>query len=449
MPRNPRLDSVGALHHVMARGIERTKIFRDRHDRNDLLARLAGLVDDEALVVYAWSLMDNHFHLLVRTAKRPLSSSMRSLMSGYASQFNRRHGRAGHLFQNRFKSIICEDERYFTELVRYIHLNPLRAGLVRDLRALDSYRFSGHSAMVGKTQRHWQDVDAVLGRFGRPRRQAIDRYREFVSDGSPRDQRPELTGGGLVRSVGGWEAVTELGRAREDYLSDERVLGSSEFVERLLAEAEKKEQRQSDVALDTLVNFLANAIDVLPEALRHGSRSHPVSAGRAELCWIWTRLLGRSGSSLAHQLGLAPQSIAAASARHAAKGLSLRPGLNDLCFGAGGRSRRKRSSRVSEKVAGYDLAVPTPRPQPHLRQLVRFLAKETGVPMTHLLDGRRNRSASAARAELCWIWTRFIGQSGHELARKIQVTPQSVHAAAKRHETSGAPLRKGLASALK
>ena len=130
MPRGPRLDAPGVLHHVMARGLEHQQIFRDDHDRDDFVRRLAALVEAETLTVYAWVLIPNHFHMLIRTGQHPFSRSMRSLLTGYAGAFNRRHRRSGHLFQNRFKSIVCEEEAYFLELVRYLHLNPLRARLV-------------------------------------------------------------------------------------------------------------------------------------------------------------------------------------------------------------------------------------------------------------------------------------------------------------------------------
>ncbi|MGD0918236.1 MAG: transposase, partial [Thermodesulfobacteriota bacterium] len=133
MPREPRLDAPGALHHLMGRGIERTQIFRTDRDREDFLNRLQDLCMDENLTVYAWSPMPNHYHLLVRTGRQSLSRSMRKLLTGYAVNFNLRHRRDGHLFQNRYKSIICEEDPYLLELTRYIHLNPIRAGIVGKL----------------------------------------------------------------------------------------------------------------------------------------------------------------------------------------------------------------------------------------------------------------------------------------------------------------------------
>jgi REP element-mobilizing transposase RayT len=128
MPRQPRLDAPGTFHHVIGRGIEGTKIFRNRGDREDFLDRLGKLCEAKALSVYAWALLGTHFHLLARSGNQSLSHSMSRLLTGYVVNFNRRHKRYGHLFQNRYKSILCEEDPYLLELARYIHLNPLRAG---------------------------------------------------------------------------------------------------------------------------------------------------------------------------------------------------------------------------------------------------------------------------------------------------------------------------------
>ena len=144
MPRAPRLDAPGALHHVRVRGIERGLIFRDDDDRADFVSRMQNLARSAGgPAVYAWSLLSNHAHLLVRTRQRSISSYMGSLLTGYAVDFNTRYQRSGYLFQNRFKSTLVEEESYFLELVRYIHLNPVRAGLVADVAALETYPWPG------------------------------------------------------------------------------------------------------------------------------------------------------------------------------------------------------------------------------------------------------------------------------------------------------------------
>ena len=154
MPRQARLDSPGTLHHVIIRGIERNKIVDDDKDRENFIDRLEGLSVDLMTSVYAWALMTNHAHILLRSGQPGLPAFMRKLLTGYAISYNKRHKRHGHLFQNRYKSIVCDEDTYFIELVRYIHLNPLRAGLVDTLAKLDWYRWCGHSAVVGRRNRN-------------------------------------------------------------------------------------------------------------------------------------------------------------------------------------------------------------------------------------------------------------------------------------------------------
>jgi len=147
MPRQARLDAPGTLHHVIVRGIEKRQIVDDVKDRKNFVARMGTIALETATPIYAWALMSNHAHILLRSGPKGLSVFMRRLLSGYAISYNIRHNRYGHLFQNRYKSIVCEEDPYFRELVRYIHLNPLRATLVKSVRELDGYPWSGHSGM--------------------------------------------------------------------------------------------------------------------------------------------------------------------------------------------------------------------------------------------------------------------------------------------------------------
>jgi len=122
MARLARLDAPGVLHHIIIRGIERRNIFRDNQDRENLLERLGELLLETRTGCYAWAFLANQAHLLLRTGKVPIATLMRRLLTGYVVSFNRRHRRYGHLFQNRYKSIVCQEDLYFKELVRYIHL---------------------------------------------------------------------------------------------------------------------------------------------------------------------------------------------------------------------------------------------------------------------------------------------------------------------------------------
>jgi putative transposase len=117
MPRKARIDASGALHHIIVRGIERRKIFWDDADRDSFVRRLGRVVGETDTGCFAWALMPNHAHLLLRTGRTPIAGVMRRLLTGYAVEFNRRHRRHGHLFQNRYKSILCQQDPYLLELV--------------------------------------------------------------------------------------------------------------------------------------------------------------------------------------------------------------------------------------------------------------------------------------------------------------------------------------------
>ena len=162
----------GALHHIMVRGINKESVFIDKEDKEQLLQRLGiNLVDGQGFV-YAWVVMDNHLHLLIKSGKRGISDIMRKLLTWYAQYYNRLHRRRGHLFENRYKSILCEEETYLLALIRYIHLNPVRAGIVGTMEELDEYLWSGHSAVMRNVSRSWMDIDYVLAQFGRKKRAA-------------------------------------------------------------------------------------------------------------------------------------------------------------------------------------------------------------------------------------------------------------------------------------
>jgi len=314
MPRQPRLDAPGTLHHVIGRGLDRTKIFRVEADQDDFLSRLAALSLESSLVAYAWALMPNHFHLLVRTVNQPLSKGMRRLLTGYAVNFNRRYKRYGHLFQNRYKSIICEDDPYLLELTRYIHLNPIRAGIVDDLDGLSRYPWTGHSAIMGKVKRHWQDTETVLAYFANRKKEAIVRYEMFVKDGISQGRRPEFVGGGLIRSLGGWSQVLSLRRKGVKVSSDERILGSSDFIQEVLSEAaarEKETLRLSAIIPDlaSLARDIAKGEGITEADLRSGGRKNHISRARKIFCQVAVKKMGHSGAEVARFLGVTTSAV--------------------------------------------------------------------------------------------------------------------------------------------
>ena len=315
MPRQARLDVPGTLHHVIIRGIEKKKIVSCDQDRQDFVARMGTIALETETSVYAWALMTNHAHILLRSGPSGLSRYMRRLLSGYAISYNRRHRRHGHLFQNRYKSIVCEEDSYFKELVRYIHLNPLRAKLVDNLTKLDRYRYCGHSVLMGRVKNDWQDRDYVLKWFGSKEGEAKRAYRRFVKMGIDQGHRSDLTGGGLIRSQGGWSAVNALRRLGVREKSDERILGSGEFVEQLIQQSDlaRKEQfsvhkrRQRTVSY---IHKICKKENISVEALKSGSRCQKVSAIRSQLARKLVEEWGVSLTEAGRHLGVSPSAIA-------------------------------------------------------------------------------------------------------------------------------------------
>ena len=312
MPRKARLDAPGALHHVMVRGIEKSDIFRDDADRKAFLSRVGQLVVSTKTRIPAWALMPNHVHLLIFSGPEGISHFMRRLLTGYALYFNRRHHRTGHLFQDRYRSIVCEEEPYLLELVRYIHLNPLRGKVVGNLRELERYPWSGHAVLMGKENNNWQEKDYILRRFHRQRPGAVRAYAGFVADGEGQGRRPELT---EDRKRGGWSRVLTLREDGGKLEQGGRVLGDEDFVSEILKEADDRLRRQLSIGkghdvIHRVIRGMCDDEEVNEQELRHGGQRRKVSGLRARIAWRLSRELGVSMAEIARQLGVSTSGIA-------------------------------------------------------------------------------------------------------------------------------------------
>ncbi len=317
MPRQARLDVPGALHHIMVRGINKSSIFKDDQDKNLFLERLGQKVIDGKCSIYAWVILDNHVHLLFKSGQQGISALMRKLLTWYAQYFNRRHRRTGHLFENRYKSILCDEDNYLLALVRYIHLNPVRAKLVTTLKELDRYPWSGHRTVMGNARQDWMDTVYVLSQFGVRKKVARKAYHAFVAEGMAMGKRPEFTGGGLIRSKGGWSQVVSARRSGQKEESDERILGSGDFVNVILKEAEEKTRRQlkfrrAGKTIDKIIEEECRKGRISPNELKGGSRRRKVSTLRARIAKCGLDELGLSMAEIARHVGVTTSSIAKA-----------------------------------------------------------------------------------------------------------------------------------------
>jgi len=314
MPRQARLDVPGALHHIMVRGINKANIFDDNEDKARFLERLGQNVIEGKCSVYAWVLMDNHVHILFKSGSHGISAVMRKQLTWYAQYYNRRHKRTGHLFENRYKSILCDEDNYLLALVRYIHLNPLRANIVKTIEELNRYPFCGHQAVLRRTIYPWMDVDYVLLQFGSSRRKGLTEYRKFMRDGVGLGHQPELTGGGLLRSLGGWSKVIAKRRSGNKEEGDERILGSGDFVHAILKEVEERELRQlklnrSGRTILKIIDEECRKSGIGQQEVMNGVSRRAVSSLRAAIAYRGRTELGLSSAEMARHLGVAASSI--------------------------------------------------------------------------------------------------------------------------------------------
>jgi len=320
MPRQARLDTPCVLHHIMVRGINKSDIFKDDQDKTLFLQRLSQKVIEGKCSIYAWVLMGNHIHLLFKSGQQGISAVMRKLLTWCAQYFNRRHRRTGHLFENRYKSILCDEDKYLLALVRYIHLNPIRAEIVTTLKDLDIYPWSGHSVLMGKAKHDWMDTGYFLSQFGARKKAARNAYHRFVGEGTALGRVPELTGGGLIRSRGGWSQVVSTRRRGQVEEFDERILGSGDFVNAILKEAEEKTRRQlrvrrTDRTLIRIIEEECKKGRTSGNELRGGSRRRKVSTVRARVAKRGLEELGLSMAEIERQVGVTTSSIVKAVAR--------------------------------------------------------------------------------------------------------------------------------------
>jgi len=287
----------------MSRGIERGLIYLDEDDYADFTERLGVWLAKSGAKCLAWCLMPNHFHFLALRGLRPLSEVMHHVMTGYAVNFNGRHHRAGHLFQNRYKAIICDAEEYLLELVPYIHLNPLRAKMVKDLADLENYKWCGHAAALKGAPDEIIDRNLLLEHFGDDEKTAIKNYNAVMAEKARDGVRVNLSGGGLQRSLGGVGNTLIALRAGDKVLSDPRILGEGDFVETILRTAGESAERVLKSRAELLFEVEMRTGIRREEILRPSHDREPARA-RALYCYLCKEKAGASGMDLMRELGI-------------------------------------------------------------------------------------------------------------------------------------------------
>lgn len=303
MPRAARIDIPGVLYHVIVRGIERRDIFLDDEDRHSFVQRLSSLLEQTNTSCLAWALIPNHFHLLLRTSDVKLATFMRRLLTGYAVVFNLRHDRSGHLFQNRYKSLICQEDAYLLELVRYIHLNPVRAHIVADIGDLDRHIWCGHAVIMGKQEMKGQDADSVLSLFGTTKAKARREYKAFVADGIADGRRDDLVG----RPAAMEKKMNRPG--------DSRVLGDPEFAEEIRGREAAVDRVDARTPIAVIASNAADAFGIPLRAISAGGRREAAVKARSMACFLALEE-GHSVTHVARYLGISRNGVMIAAKRH-------------------------------------------------------------------------------------------------------------------------------------
>lgn len=209
MARPLRIEFPDAFYHVTSRGNERKTVFRSQKDRERFLSYLESAHYRYGAILHVYCLMDNHYHLLVETPRGNLSQILHHINGAYTTYFNIKHGRSGHLFQGRFKAILVEKDSYGEELSKYIHLNPVRAGLVKNT---SEYRWSSYRYYIGmEREPEWLTTTFILSYFGGHGRSTYRKYREFVEEGISKASENPLRKVVASTFLGGEEFIRRIG----------------------------------------------------------------------------------------------------------------------------------------------------------------------------------------------------------------------------------------------
>lgn len=288
MPRPHRAEAPDALYHVTARGVLKSPIVRDDHDRIRWFDYLKEAVRRFGLELYAFALLDNHFHLFLSTPRPNLGEAMQYLNGSYAAYFNARHERKGHLFENRYRAILIDSRGHYTEVSRYVHLNPVRAGIVERPEEYAWSSYPGYHS--GRMPLSWLNYKRVLAEFG-DGAIARQRYRKFVAAGVGKKIPPPW-----LDAVGRW------------------LLGSPKFVATtyaLLARDAKGNRWDSragsakdgiDAALDEIAHAVCEYFDIMPEQLKtRGARNRDA---RHAFAWLARKHAGHSVKAVGQYLGV-------------------------------------------------------------------------------------------------------------------------------------------------
>lgn len=287
MARKPRIEFPGAFYHIITRGNRQQDIFEDHFDRKEYIDRLKKYQEKYQSILYAYVLMNNHTHLLMETGPVSLSKIMQTFQSSYTQYYNSRHKKIGHLFQGRYKAILCDKDSYLLELVRYIHLNPVRAKLVTDPK---EYEWSSHRIYLGLEKNTLIDINLVLAIFGKKIGKARKRYESFILE------------------------KADMGQRKDFYkTTDQCILGDDKFIEEIKKRTSHelgKETKKIHLTMSELIDRVATQMDVSDRDIPSSSKRRSASEARSIVAFLGKEYCGYKGKEIADYLGVDQSTVA-------------------------------------------------------------------------------------------------------------------------------------------
>jgi putative transposase len=274
MARKPRIEYEGAFYHVITRGNQRRKVFRDENDFQKYISLLAYYKEGYKYSLYAYALMNNHVHLLIETHQIPLSKIFQGINQSYTMYFNRKYKTVGHLFQGRYKAILCDRDAYLISLVKYIHLNPVRAKIVK---AAGEYRWSSQGSYEKQKDNEIVDTDKVLRMFSEDKTQARKLYRVYIDDGI------EVKKEDIYKTV------------------SQRILGEEQFIDKVMEKVDERfenKRKHHKYSLKKIAETIGKSKGITINQLREKSRNREILAVR-KLASITAREFGYKGKEIA------------------------------------------------------------------------------------------------------------------------------------------------------
>ena len=303
MPRQARIDIPGVLQYVTAQAVKSQKIYYSDDDKKDFVIRLQNILNETQTKCYAWTLMPDHFQLLIRPESTALKKIMRRLMTGYAVSFNLRHHRKGQIFKDRYQSIVCEDEPYLLELIRYIHLTPIRDGIAKNINELGNYQWSGFAFHAGINDYPFQlgsndfeecgicnkSANEVLDLFSNDLKAARKKYIEYLNGGTCKKN--------ILKD---FKTLKNKLKDKPDKSkkTDTRVLGQSNFIEEVLKQDNllKNKKIEKHYPIDEVISKVTSYYEVEIDDMLKGSQKSMVSKARCVICYIQIEKMQRPGS---------------------------------------------------------------------------------------------------------------------------------------------------------